>query len=220
MKAYLKKIRPKGDLVDRRGLTPLHVAASLGKAQAVKVLLSNDKIKTEYVSRGDILSQTVLHKAVKCGDVDTVEILLDHGAHPLKERDSDRRTPLHNVVQAQITEHMKVKLAELLFNRCELKEDKSLLLWASATGLGTAGDLIKHGALHDFLEETKIMLSRDKSLEETFKGNLLKIAASQRNIEMTKELISRGYQIQDIRNTEWKDMLPKDNRDNVNEGNF
>lgn len=71
-----------------------------------------------------------------------------------------------------------------------------------------------------FLEETKIMLSRDKSLEETFKGNLLKIAASQRNIEMTKELISRGYQIQDIRNTEWKDMLPKDNRDNVNEGNF
>ncbi|GLJ22090.1 hypothetical protein SUGI_0414130 [Cryptomeria japonica] len=205
LKAYLKKDMSMYDLVDRSGLTPLHVAASQGNIEVLKELLSKRKIKTGYLPRGDILAQTALHKALKHGDVDTVVILLKHGAHPLRERDCDGRTALHYAVQAETGD--KQQLAEMLLWRCESEEEKSLLLWASAAGLGTADQgLSKDDPLYIFLDGQKKRFKDD---------NLLRTAASLGDIEMTKELISRGYQTGDIRDLKWKKHLPTKKQENV-----
>ncbi|XP_057844043.1 uncharacterized protein LOC131053452 [Cryptomeria japonica] len=207
--AYFKKDKPDEDLVDRSGLTPLHIAASQGKVQVVKEFLSWHKIKTKYLSRKDFIGQTALHKAVKCGYIDTVEILLNHGAHPLRERDCDGRTALHYAVQAETGD--KEKLARMLFSRCESDAEKSLLSWASAAGLGTADQCIsENDSLYKYLVAAK----------RTVSNNLLKMAVSLGDIEMAKELISRGYQIGDILNSNFQDGLTNGEKENVETGKF
>ncbi|GLJ21897.1 hypothetical protein SUGI_0409410 [Cryptomeria japonica] len=108
LSAYLKKDRPNDDLMDRSGLNPLHVAASQGNVQILEELLSRHKIRQKYLSRGDFLAQTALHKAVSNGYIDTVEILLKHGAHPLRERDRDGRTALHYAVRVKTEDKMEL----------------------------------------------------------------------------------------------------------------
>ena len=62
-------------------------------------------------------------------------VLLWHGAHPLRDRNCDGRTALHYAVQVEAGD--KVELVEALLSYCMSEEDKTLLLWASATSLGT-----------------------------------------------------------------------------------
>ncbi|XP_057844057.2 uncharacterized protein LOC131053463 [Cryptomeria japonica] len=205
--AYLKKDRPNDDLMDRSGLTPLHVAASQGNVQILEELLSRDKIRQKYLSRGDFLEQTALHKAVSNGHIDTVEILLKHGAHPLREHDRDGRTTLHYAVRVKTED--KMELVRKILQGCELGEEKLLLLWASAAGLGTADQDLDLRNPEDE-EVHKFLLDERERLK---KGNLLKIAVSLENVEMTKELISRGYQIGDICDP----RLPESNKESVNE---
>ncbi|XP_057844089.1 uncharacterized protein LOC131053482 isoform X2 [Cryptomeria japonica] len=209
--AYLEKDVSGDDLMDSSGRTLLHIAASQGKAEFVEELLSRDKIKTKLLSRADIRAQTPLHMAVKRGEKDIVKILLDHGAHPLRERDCDGRTALHYAVQAkaedkrELAPEHKKELALDLLEACKSDEEKSLLLWASAAGFGTADQYPskENDPLHKFLVDEKNKLKEDESLNRKYKGNLLKMAASLGQIDMTKELISRGYQIGDIRDPEW-----------------
>ncbi|GLJ21879.1 hypothetical protein SUGI_0409160 [Cryptomeria japonica] len=212
LNAYFKKDVPGDDLIDSSCRTLLHIAASQGKAEFVKGLLLRDKSETKLLNRADIRGQTALHMAVKRGEKDIVGILLEHGAHPLKERDCDGRTALHYAVQAKTEdkkelppEHKK-ELARMLLGACESDEERSLLLWASAAGFGTADQYRSKGddSLNKFLVNEKKTLNKKDSLKEKYKGNLLKMAASLGQIEMTKELISRGYQIGDIRDPEWK----------------
>lgn len=223
---YSKKDILLNDLIDRNGMTPLHVAASVGKKDVVKFLLSTPKSRRsfnkrdlaqedlEYIKKCDFLGQTALHKAVKCGDYGTVEILLNEGAHPLEERDCDGRTALHYAVKTK-TEGDKEKLIELLLQKCKTDEEKLLLLWASAAGLGTADKSLNNDdPVHKFITDKKEQIRKKLST-----GNLLKIATSMGNIEMTKELIARGYQIKDIRDPEWRRQLLSEKNEIVNDAN-
>ncbi|GLJ21899.1 hypothetical protein SUGI_0409440 [Cryptomeria japonica] len=212
--AYLKTDRPGDDLMDSSNRTLLHIAASQGKAEFVHELLSRSKIKEKLLSRADIRAQTALHMAVKREEKDIVKILLDHGAHPLRERDCDGRTALHYAVQAE-TEH-KMELASILLEECKLREEeKLLLLCASASGVGTADrDLSKDDPLYKLLVDKRKGIEKDSKLEK-FGGNLLKMAASLGDIEMSKELITGGYQIGDLRDSGWMSSLDNPNQNNV-----
>ncbi|GLJ35180.1 hypothetical protein SUGI_0708080 [Cryptomeria japonica] len=211
---------------DRRGRTALHEAALNGKQELCKYLLKiNPKIiskkdlvelrlskvkeTAEYLKRSDFLGQTALHKATNCGDSDTVKLLLKRGAHPLEERDCDGRTALHYAVKA---ERDNIKLTGLLLNGCRTNQEKCLLLWASAAGLGTAESSLSDD---DPLREI-LAVERNKIKEQLTTENLLKTAAVAGDIEMTKELIARGYKMADIQDTEWRNRLRKEEKNNVN----
>ncbi|XP_057844990.2 uncharacterized protein LOC131054475 [Cryptomeria japonica] len=222
---YSRKDIGLDDLRDRNGLTPLHVAASLGKKHLVKVLLSRSRNDSNqyfrgrdflaqkasaFLKRGDFRGQTALHKAAICGDVETIGILLEEGAHPLNKRDCDGRTALHYAFQAK-TGGDKRTLADFLLASCNSYEEKSLLLWASPAGLGTADEnLSKDDPIRKFLVDKKREIT-----EKMNTHNLLKTASSLGDTEMSKELVSLGYQIEDIYDEEWLERLEPTRRENV-----
>ncbi|XP_057842012.2 uncharacterized protein LOC131051477 [Cryptomeria japonica] len=226
---YLLKINPKIiSLKDRDGRTSIYDAIEgehnekdvlqifLGvyvntdsKKDLVELRLSKVKETAEYLKRSDFLGQTALHKATNCGDSDTVKLLLKRGAHPLEERDCDGRTALHYAVKA---ERDNIKLTGLLLNGCRTNQEKCLLLWASAAGLGTAESSLSDD---DPLREI-LAVERNKIKEQLTTENLLKTAAVAGDIEMTKELIARGYKMADIQDTEWRNRLRKEEKNNVN----
>ncbi|KAH9294881.1 hypothetical protein KI387_038469 [Taxus chinensis] len=201
-------------IVDGRGLTLLHVAASEGKMNIVDCLLSCSKHPKLYVKTPDFFGQTALHKAAKGGHVDTVIVLLRWGAQPLFERDCDGRTALHFVAQTNSDER-GMKMGELLLKKCGSNEKKLLFLWASAAGLRTADqNLSDSSPLKCFL------LAEKKNITAALKGkkqenNLLRTAACLGDIEMTKELLTRGAQIADIQDPQWRHSLTHQQRNNV-----
>eukprot|EP01018_Ginkgo_biloba_P014131 Gb_30355 [translate_table: standard] len=198
------------DMRDCSGRTPLHIAAASGNKKLVKQLLSECVSPENYVKRADFLGQTALHKAAIEGHKETVKTLLDNGARPLAERDCDGKTALHYVVQLK-NEKVAIEIAKLLLNKCESDEEKSLLLWASAAGIGTAEEILRKGELKNFL--------LDKKWKTTMKMdtncNLVKTAAKLGNIAKTQELLARGGKIADIDNSKWKSSLTKKQQENV-----
>ena len=76
--ALLEKPDVKIDAVEKRGLTPLMLAAGHGHADAVKLLLekgADPKLKSKD-------GATALHKASEAGNLTVVELLLKAGADP------------------------------------------------------------------------------------------------------------------------------------------
>lgn len=68
--------------------------ALMGEVQTQEVSLYGN---VSNIWRGNFTSQRDLHKAMNCGECNTVDILLNEGAHPFKERDCDGQTALHYV---------------------------------------------------------------------------------------------------------------------------
>lgn len=201
--AYLKRVRFQKDLMDWRGLTPLHVAASEGKAEVVRKLLSEVKFKENYLSREDFVAQTALHKAAISRDVKMVEILLKNGAHPLRERDNHGRTALHYAVQQEPGD--RHNMVRMLLEKCDSYEEKLLLLLYPAAGVGTADQCLQEDdPLRRFLLDER---EKFKNLHRKKGDNLLQMAASIGDMEMTKDLIRKGYQIADIQDIEWRKGL-------------
>lgn len=107
------------DQVDLNGCTPLHVAAQMGAIDIVKILPSHERrddlgqtplvkavqgghlaVAMAMFKRFDQMLEldeqgaSLLHHAVRSGDSDCVEWLLEKG-HPLGLQDVDGRNPLH-----------------------------------------------------------------------------------------------------------------------------
>ncbi|XP_059064435.1 uncharacterized protein LOC131856608 [Cryptomeria japonica] len=128
---------------DAQGRTTLHKAAVQGDVKMIDALLlsiSESKDKEEqltFIRQSDLFGQTALLEAARGGHVEAVELLLNMGSRPLHERNSDGRTALHYAVQLSEKNEAE-RMASLLLDRCASDEEKSLLLWASATGSGTA----------------------------------------------------------------------------------
>lgn len=79
---------------NRFGWSALHMAATAGHLELVKVLSDN----AAYVNRTDKTGETPLISAVKAGHPDVVAELLSRGAD-VRCRDDDGNTPLHYAAQ-------------------------------------------------------------------------------------------------------------------------
>ncbi|XP_057841088.2 uncharacterized protein LOC131050819 isoform X2 [Cryptomeria japonica] len=201
-------------LKDDSQTTPLHVAAARGNLKMVEKFLSkrviSEQKRKEYVRAPDALGQTALHKAASGGHKKIVKKLLDKGANPLQERDCDGKTALHFATQAEKGEDA-MAIAKLLLNECESNKQKSLLLFASAVGIGSAEQSISSNS------ELKKYLLKEKSeiLRTPGKENLLRVAATLGNIDMTRELLTRGANIADICSKDWRGKLQPEEKKNV-----
>eukprot|EP01018_Ginkgo_biloba_P010032 Gb_22056 [translate_table: standard] len=196
---------------DLSGRTPLHLAAENGNQKIVQKLLSAKWEHPEnYVRIGDFLGETALHKAARGGHKEIVKKLLDSGARPLLERDCDGRTALHYAVQVS-NEEDAAEIAKSLLKKYEKSpEERSLLLWASAAGIGTALESISSNEGSD--SPVKKLLLDEKTLEI---NNLLKMAAILCNIDMTQELLARGGDIDFLRKLQSANNLAKTEKQNV-----
>ncbi|KAH9316707.1 hypothetical protein KI387_025334, partial [Taxus chinensis] len=212
------------DLKDLSHTTPLHMAAANGNLKMVEKLLSKrlinaKEVRCNYVRSADVQGQTALHKAARGGHRKIVKKLLDEGAHPLEERDCDGKTALHYAVQAENGEDA-LAITKLLLKYCESDKQKILLLFASAVGIGSAEKSLSSSSslpssssssLKKYLEEEKKKIL--KGTPET--GNLLRAAATLGNVDMTRELLTRGANMAVIRSKQWSDSLQSEEKQNV-----
>jgi len=76
------------DVRDRKGYTPLHLAAARGAAEIVELLLAYGA-DANIAGEGDV---TPLHVAIYGGSADVVRLLLEYGGNP-NARDAGGRTP-------------------------------------------------------------------------------------------------------------------------------
>ncbi|XP_057844514.1 uncharacterized protein LOC131053903 isoform X2 [Cryptomeria japonica] len=201
-------------LKDDSQTTPLHVAAEKGNTKMVEKLLSKRVIsgqeRNKYVGAKDVLDQTALHKAASGGHKKIVSKLLNEGARPLEERDCDGKTALHYAAQAE-NDDDALAIAKLLLGKCESEKHRSLLLFASAVGIGSAEkSLSSDSKIKRYLEKRKREILRTPEQE-----NLLRVAATVGNVDMTRELLTRGANMALIRSKNWIASLSKEERKNV-----
>lgn len=83
------------DLPNNSDLTPLHLAASFGRLNAIKILVQ----RASYVNRCDSSGQTALFKCSSKGHLDIVKLLIEIGAD-IEWTDNERQTPLFVAVEA------------------------------------------------------------------------------------------------------------------------
>eukprot|EP01018_Ginkgo_biloba_P027778 Gb_16795 [translate_table: standard] len=184
-------------------MTPLHLAVYAQSEETVKVILRycpDEGIMKHLIARSDALGMTALLEAVKRADEGIVKELLRNGAQPIEERDIDKKTALHYAVclrDDSLAEHFaKLLLSECYSEKCKsLRDDqqedkcicKSLLLWAKASGIGTAQESAKsRGASKVFHYLWRQMMKWNNE-------NLLRTAAKLKNYGMIRELLNRGF---------------------------
>ncbi|XP_057863598.2 uncharacterized protein LOC131071677 isoform X2 [Cryptomeria japonica] len=213
-------------LKDDRETTPLHLAAERGNLKMVEKLLSDRAIsrkkRINYVGAPDVLGQTALHKAAGGGHKKIVKKLLDEGAQPLRERDCDGKTVLHFASQAKNGKNAEA-IAKLLLESfesdkqkgdgCKSDKEKILLLYASAVGIGSAEKSSSpNSPLRTYLVNRRNELLGSRGENNL---NLLRLAATLGNIDMTSELLTRGANIALIRSRKWIDSLSEEEKKNV-----
>jgi len=82
------------DRLDIWGLTPLHIAVSMGHRETIRALLSGKADPNVPGASGNWPGSTPLHLAVATGQPDLVDMLLDAGARPNVQM-NDGAPPLH-----------------------------------------------------------------------------------------------------------------------------
>ncbi|XP_059073484.1 uncharacterized protein LOC131046435 [Cryptomeria japonica] len=188
---------------DHQRRTPWHIVAYKGDIGMMEKLLphigSRDSPKRiNYIRATDSFGKTALHLAASEGHADLVRMLVDEGSCLLKERDGQRKTALHHAAQVKIPKAGRATCEALLEHANLTSSERSLLLWASATGIGTADEM------EDVPDDVKNYL-QTKKLEDT--EHLLRAAAVNNNVEMAWEILSRGASIKDIHDTAWSSRL-------------
>uniref|UniRef100_A0A0C9RUF4 TSA: Wollemia nobilis Ref_Wollemi_Transcript_12549_4809 transcribed RNA sequence n=1 Tax=Wollemia nobilis TaxID=56998 RepID=A0A0C9RUF4_9CONI len=172
---------------NKKGETPLHVAAIYGNIEMVKeviVCLSDKGSVKTALKDVDYGGRTPLHLAAREGHAEMVKELLTYGSDPLEERDDGGKTALHYAAMSIINASESVKT---LLGHCKSEKEQALLLWVSAARIGTA----------DEIEGLDSNIKRYlKQLKEARKHvNVLKAAACANNPRLTWELLNRGADI-------------------------
>ncbi|GLJ20048.1 hypothetical protein SUGI_0363580 [Cryptomeria japonica] len=172
---------------DAKGKTPLHKAAANGNTRIISFLIRQlERSSEEYVRRVDLFGQTALHEAASGGHQKAVQYLLKKGSRPLLERNSEGKTALHYSVQISDQQRAK-EMAWILLQHYNSSEEKSLLLWASAAGVGTAEESAESPEVERFLKQKRQNISRPGR-----SNNLLLSAVTLGYDKLAWELISRG----------------------------
>jgi ankyrin repeat protein len=127
---------------DDEGRTPLHLACAKGNREMVEKLLSlattADDVK-HYIEQADGFGKTALQMAAGGGHTRIVRLLLEKGCDSLSQRDVNGSTVLHYATQAKDPD-VALAISQSILNKydADKSNEKSLLLWASAAGIGTA----------------------------------------------------------------------------------
>ena len=83
-------------MVDRKGETPIHVAASRGRVQTVRALLKRPDVRPDQFSTSNLeWGRTPLFRAAKKGHLDVVRALSTHPDVDANKVEADGNTPLH-----------------------------------------------------------------------------------------------------------------------------
>jgi ankyrin repeat protein len=93
---------------DVERMTPLHRAAIFGHAEIVRLLLTKGKALANVLDSRD---WSPLYVAAESGSLETVQILLDHGAR-IDITNSEGRTPLLHAISCG-----HIEIAQLLIDR-------------------------------------------------------------------------------------------------------
>eukprot|EP01018_Ginkgo_biloba_P010913 Gb_30943 [translate_table: standard] len=184
---------------DRDGQTPLHYAVKQNKEDVVNTLLK------ESLEEGK-------DKAARIGHKQIVEELLENGSQPLQERDCDGKTALHYAVQVNKRDDA-VAIAELLVRNCKSNEEKLLLLWASAAGIGTAEESLSSQTFDNDNDPVKAFFNQHRKDINATQYNLVKAAAKLGYVDMTQEFLMRGGDIADLRSSNQKNGLSEKERE-------
>lgn len=177
---FVEALPARQDL-DRRGstgLTPLMVAAGLGQAQMVELLL---------VAGADVLmlepsmGATALHKAAQSGNADVIALLLQHGAFINQQSPSIGNTALMDAVL-----HKQLKAVSALLARGAKTTVRNH--WNQ-----TALDLAKADGLEDIVQ---VILGRDHDDDEHCRRSALISAAKAGDRDTVERLIAEGADVE------------------------
>eukprot|EP01018_Ginkgo_biloba_P010908 Gb_30946 [translate_table: standard] len=202
----------KVDLRDLSGTTPLHIAAAQGNLILVEKLLPCLQDQQKYVSNGDFLGETALHKAARIGHLEIMKKLLESGSQPLQERDCDGKTALHYAVQVNNRDDAAA-IAELLVRNCKSNEEKLLLLWASAAGIGTAKESLSSQTFDNDNDPVKAFFDQQRKDKDATQCNLVRADAKLGYVDMTQEFLMRGGDIADLQSPNQEKGLSEEERE-------
>ncbi|GLJ23233.1 hypothetical protein SUGI_0439480 [Cryptomeria japonica] len=102
----------------------------------------------------------------------------------------DGKTALYYAAQAE-NDDDALAIAKLLLKKCESDEHRSLLLFASAVGIGSAEKCLSSNSnINKFLESTSGEIMQAPRAE-----NLLRVAASLGNADMTREQAWNSFEV-------------------------
>ncbi|GLJ20052.1 hypothetical protein SUGI_0363630 [Cryptomeria japonica] len=195
---------------DAKGKTPLHKAAANGNTDIMKNLIWGLEANSEgYIRRADLFGQTALHEAASRGHQEAVKYLLQNGSKPLLERNSEGKTALHYSVQLA-DQKAAIEMGRILLDHYRSGEEKLLLLWAAATGIGTAEQSAESSP------EVRSFLKRQSDKEKKAKSSsdLLVSAIKLEYEALAWELINRGANTSQLDNYT-KGSLAEDQRKRV-----
>ncbi|GLJ05800.1 hypothetical protein SUGI_0025690 [Cryptomeria japonica] len=174
---------------DGEGRTPLHFASAKGNIKMVEKLLENTR-EEKMFQQPDGFGKTALQMAAQGGHTRIVQRLLEQVSDPFLHRDAHGSTALHYATGVQDAE-VALAISQSLLNKYKGGDDnRSLMLWASAAGIGTAEEREGVNPL------VKDFLLQEKAGDE---NHLLKAAALTENVDMAWELLHRGADIADIK---------------------
>lgn len=166
--------------VNRRGpdgLTPLMVAAGLGQAQMVELLLTAG---ADVLALEPRMGSTSLHKAAQSGIPDTITLLLDHGAFIDQQSPTLGNTALMDAVLHKQIDAVKVLLARGAKTTVRNHWNQTVLDLAQDDGLHAIAHLIRES---------------DREHDEHLRESMLVSAAKAGDRETVDRLISEGASV-------------------------
>lgn len=114
LKLFLVNKKLNIDMVDKKGITPLHYAARYGSSEAVEALLRHWKIKVNI--HDGVKGWTPLHYAARYGHTEVVKTLLRHPKIKVNTIDDDYETALMQAAAFGHIETVKVLLGQVDVN--------------------------------------------------------------------------------------------------------
>ncbi|XP_059075643.1 uncharacterized protein LOC131040826 isoform X2 [Cryptomeria japonica] len=168
--------------------------------QIVKEIVKEHEERTrKSIRQPDFFGQTALLEAVRRGHCEAVRYLLDKGSRPLFERNSEGKTALYYSVHIA-DKQAAIQMAEILLNHYTSREERLLLLWASAIGMGTAEQSAESSPeLHNFLMQQRELAAGSSS-------DLLFSAIKLGYEALAWEFIDRGANTSQIDNLADRDL--------------